>query len=374
MKYLPLADFDTVNNALNFSTPDCHVIGGCDLYTTKAAGGDKKLYKNIDSQLETQYQSLVRLSTSLSPPYMPAPSFEGSPKTQKKRSQTMEPPEIDLSRSSPFGPLSQITARRTFAYLIATLNASHTDYDFSHQLRPSDFHKERSLRSIVQNVDSALQNLRPKHAHSYLAPPVLSNSAPPIANSVGNEIWSPRMWTLINKEMDLRQCEKYTYAPDDDPFDGEEGAIWSMHYFFFNKEKKRVCYLYLRGLSVISHSPVHAPVGMRSIRRENSSISVGEGAGKRASYWLGVEHGDDVVDSESYLYDEDDDVEMGMTHDDETEGVPYMDLDDIRGRLVDGYFADSGPDDDDSGGWQPLQTRPRHVREFSEEIGEAMDM
>ena len=52
-QYLPLRDFDTVTNALNFSTPDCHVIGGCDVYTTKAAGGDKKLYKDIENSLES---------------------------------------------------------------------------------------------------------------------------------------------------------------------------------------------------------------------------------------------------------------------------------------------------------------------------------
>lgn len=399
LQYLPLSDFDIVNNALNFSTPDCHVIGGCDLYTTKAAGGDKKLYKNIDNQLETQYQSLVRLSASLSPPYMPAAGDE----TRKKRSRTIEPPEIDLSRASPFGPLSQITARRTFAYLIATLNASHSDYDFSHQLRPSDFRKERSLRSMMQNVDSTLQNLRPKHAYTYLAPPVLTSSAPLIANSAGNEIWSPRMWTMINKEMDLRQCEKYTYAPDDDPFDGEEGAIWSMHYLFFNKEKKRVCYLYLRGLSVISHSPIHAPMAMhRGMQRQSSSVSVGEGAGKRASYWLGADREDDI---DTEFYDHDDDDEMVMMRDDENMHheedeeeieVPYMDLDDIRGGLVDGYFSheygggSSDPDtylDDTSAGWQPMQPRAsptqahpsalsqlRHVRGVSEEIGEVMEM
>ena len=209
---------------------------------------------------------------------------------QRKRSRTAEMiPEVDLSRASPFGPLSQISSRRTFAYLIATLNASHTDYDFSHLLRPSDFKKERSLRSLVHNVDSTLYNLRPRRSslaasQQYLAPPTSSS---PVANGIGNEVWGPRMWGLIDKEMNLRQCERYSYMPQDDPFDGEEGAIWSLHYFFFNKERKRVCYLYLRGLSVLSHSPVHAPMHIHRTRQaRDSGVSVGEGAGKRASYWL----------------------------------------------------------------------------------------
>jgi hypothetical protein len=403
-QYLPLRDFDVVTNALNFSTPDCHVIGGCDLYTTKAAGTDKKLYKNIEQTLESQYESLVRLSASLSPPYRPAPSDDGKTGengNRKKRSRTVEPPEIDLSRASPFGPLSQIGARRTFAYLIATLNASHPDYDFSHILRPSDFRKERSLRAIIHNVDSTLQHLRPKpytSSAAYLSPPLIpSSSAPPVVNTLGGtEVWSPRMWSLIDKEMGLRQCEKYSYVPDDDPFDGEEGSLWSMHYFFFNKEKKRVCYLYLRGLSVISHSPLSAPV-CHMKKKARRGVSIGSGAEKRASYWLGATVGD--ADVHTLNYDDDDEMEFCDDtevdpEDDEIE-VPHMDLDELRSELVDGYYStsyDACADDDSEGFYyeDAVDTTPavsekatssglktsksHHVRGPSEEIGEVMEI
>jgi len=377
MKYLPLRDIDTVSNALNFSTPDCHIIGGCDIYTTKAAGGDKKLYKNIENSLESQYESLVRLSASLSPPYRTASDDgKGSEKHgRSRRGRTADPiPEVDLSRASPFGPLSQITARRTFAYLIATLNASHPDYDFSHILRPADFRKERSLRTIMHSIDSTLQHLRPKQtaAMNYLSPPSLSNSAP-TGHGTTSEVWTQNMWRLIDKEMGLRHCEKYSYAPDEDPFDGEEGAIWSMHYFFFNKEKRRVCYLYLRGFSVISHSPVHAALAKpRAIQRKVSSLSAVEGASKRASFWLG----NDLL-SRDISCGEDDDDEMVIYEpgDDEVE-VPYMNLDDIRSDLVDGRYNYGYADDDnddyeyDDDSWR----LPRHVRGLSEEIGASMDL
>lgn len=394
-----------MTNALNFSTPDCHVIGGCDIYTTKAAGGDKKLYRNIENGLESQYESLVRLSASLSPPYRTA-SDDGRSNNDRygrHRGSTVEVPEIDLSRASPFGPLSQITARRTFAYLIATLNASHPDYDFSHLLRPSDFRKERSLRHMMNNIDSMLQNLRPRQtaAMNYLSPPSLSSSAPAGTVSTGSEIWNQNMWRLIDKEMGLRSCEKYSYAPDDDPFDGDEGAIWSTHYFFFNKEKKRVCYIYLRGFSVISHSPVHEPSHMRKPAGERKiSYSLGdEGAGKRASYWLSndllqrreietFDCGDDEDDDDDEMDQEDDEIE-----------VPFLDLADLRSHLVEGrgyngysetIEEDEAEDAEVLGDYDtnsfssPASSRKdversvggvsRHVRGLSEEIGESMDL
>lgn len=350
------------------------------MYTTKAAGTDKKLYKNIENSLESQYESLVRLSASLSPPYRTASDDgKGSARnSSRRRGRTADPvSEIDLSRASPFGPLSQITARRTFAYLIATLNASHPDYDFSHILRPADFRKERSLRNIMHTIDSTLQNLRPKQtaAMNYLSPPSLSNSAP-TGHGTGNEIWTQNMWRLIDKEMGLRQCEKYSYAPDEDPFDGEEGAIWSMHYFFFNKEKRRVCYIYLRGFSVISHSPVHAATMLarpRPVQRKVSSLSAGEGASKRASFWLGNELLSRSIDTVSCGPDDDDEMIIRGSGDDEVE-VPYMALDDIRSDLIDGRYGFNYVDEEEEYECEDSWGQSRHVRGLSEEIGASMEL
>jgi len=66
----------------------------------KAAGSDKKLYKQIE----------IKYDPSHSPP-----------------------DDDDGFRYiiSPFGPLDQPASRRTLFYLIGTLNASFPDYDFS---------------------------------------------------------------------------------------------------------------------------------------------------------------------------------------------------------------------------------------------------
>lgn len=146
------------------------------------------------------------------------------------------------------------------------------------------------------------------------------------------------MWKLIDKEMTLKDCSIYCYAPEEDPYDGEEGAIWSLNYFFFNKTRKRVCYLYLRGLSIMSHSPVQrTPV--KSSRKANADWSRSEdhSASKRAKYWLGdraeyVTGGLDEDDDEDVVIGWDDDevdVDVVVDDGDELECLVSADEDDL---------------------------------------------
>jgi hypothetical protein len=324
MKFLPLRDFDDVTSALNFETPDCHVIGGCDLYTTKAAGSDKKLYRNIENSLESQYESLLRLSASVSPPNDSGPS------------------PLNLSRPSPFGPLSQVSSRRTFAYLIATLNASHPDYDFSHILRPADFRRERSLKAVINTIDSTLYNLRPSSGMTLQVPSQTSYttaaSAPPTSQA-----WGPQMWSIIDKEMTLKECTVYCWAPPDEPFEEEEGSIWSLNYFFFNKERKRVAYIYVRGVPVMSHSP-RQPANVS--KRAGSEYDSGA---KRARYWLGDQAANVTTDQDADLEDV----------------IMWNNGDDSETDFCEDYSFEADDESDD---------RKEKPRGMSEEIALSMDM
>jgi AP-1 complex subunit sigma 1/2 len=277
MKYLPVQDFEAVTSALNYNTPDCHVTGGCDLYTTKSTGSDKKLYKSIDKDLSSQHAALIKLGASLSPP------------DRQHMLATSHSMQL-FSRSSAFGPLSELSSRRTFAYLIATLNASHPHYDFSHVLRPGDFSRQKNLRNVMVNLDSILQNVRPGfEAKSY------SSSL----GSDSNSVWGPHCWSLIDKEMRLNECTIFSYNPDVDPFEEDESAIWAVHYFFFNRALKRVAYLYVRVVPVISsQSPTLRPMQVSHNKRQTEHDS---GASKRARYWLGDR------DAELVLPEEDED-------------------------------------------------------------------
>jgi AP-1 complex subunit sigma 1/2 len=275
-QYISLRSFEDVSSALNFESDGIRVVGGCDLYTTKAAGSDKKLYKHIDRSLEAKHESLLRLAASLSPPQ--AKEFAKS---------------TNLSRASPFGALSQVSNRRTYAYMIATLNASHPDYDFSNVLRPEDFHRETRLNDVMSSLDSKVYG-----AHSSRIPRGLQTPG-------GSLMWGPRMWKMMDEEMDMFSCDVYSYSPSENPFDDEETALWSLHYFFFNKVLKRVCYLYVRALSptfpdVESDSEFstadprdQSSTAARAKKRGRQSAEFS--ARKRARFWLG-DRADDLED------------------------------------------------------------------------------
>lgn len=375
-----------MTSALNFDTPDCHVTGGCDLYTTKAAGGDKKLYKNIDKSLESQHEAMLKFGASLSPP---------------QRS------SLNLSRSSPFGPLSEISSRKTFAYLIATLNASHPDYDFSHVLRPADFKRERPLRKVITNLDTSLSSARPnaqpttdfpvsaflsnsKKSKKAAAAAADMGSSPPAVSGTESPPWGPHMWALLDKEMALKDCAVFSYQPALNPFDEEAAAIWSLHYFFFNKERKRVAYLYVRGVPVVSHSS--PPQLIRPFARQRSgavsltpSSSSGDlrkrrfmvdeaSANKRARYWLG-----DRAETATASDEEDDYADDGLMWNRDRDGV--LELDEFAGSYDDDDFLNENFDDDfseedqdaeDAGDEATINEAP--VRGMSEDIAGRMEI
>ena len=300
-----MPNFEAVTGALNFNTPDANVTGGCDLYTTKAAGTDKKLYKNIDKDLNSQHDALKKLGASLSPP-------------ERKAMLATSPTMQMFSHSSAFGPLSEMASRRIFAYLIATLNASHPHYDFSNVLRPGDFKRERNLRRVMVNLDSILQNVRPTEARS-------------LDSAGGQDVdaWGAGCWSQIDKEMRLNECTVFSYNPEADPFAEEESAIWAAHYFFFNRALKRVAYLYVRVVPVISvHSPTLRPTAVAGKRRRETTLeSDTAGAEKRARYWLGdanaqlIVNYDDDDDDDEFYWNRGDDGDLVWFSDDEYESM-----------------------------------------------------
>jgi hypothetical protein len=164
------------------------------------------------------------------------------------------------------------------------------------------------------------------------------------------------MWTMIDKEMTLKECSVYCYAPEEDPYDGDEGAIWSLNYFFFNKARKRVAYIYVRGVPVMSHSPRIA-----FSKRSASGMSRDLGANKRARFWLG-DRADDITSGQ-----DDEDLDTNFWNLDEE-----VDADDVDIIFDGDEFCDDY--DDEADDESDAQSYKGPVRGVSEDIAAAMEI
>ncbi|CAG8730793.1 10096_t:CDS:2, partial [Racocetra persica] len=124
MKFLDISSLDSINTALVFENPECRVIGRIETYSCKLAGVDKKLYKNLEGRWNSQ-------------------------------SQSVSPDQHSFHNIiSPFGPMDQPSSRRTLFNLIATLNASYPDYDFSSDVDDIIELDECNVYSFNPDIDS----------------------------------------------------------------------------------------------------------------------------------------------------------------------------------------------------------------------------
>ncbi|KAM3588980.1 RNA polymerase III-inhibiting protein maf1 [Umbelopsis sp. WA50703] len=201
VKFLEEPTLEVINQAFSWETAECTITGRVEAYSCKSAGADKKLFK----QLESKY------------------SFDIA-------SSSFSPEDRHISNVvSPFGPLDKAASRKTLFYLLATLNAAFPDYDFS-EVRPDQFSKQISTQMVINSVNTTLFNL-------------------------GNDVIVNRyrLWDVLDMIVELGDCDVYSFNPDmdDDPMD-EEGSIWSLNHFFFNKKLKKIVFFSIRSQSIDS--------------------------------------------------------------------------------------------------------------------------
>jgi len=258
MKFLELPSLDAINRSLSYTTPEQQVFARCELYTTKAAGLDKKLYKYLNKHLEERYLSDLALSQSISTPSPPSPTsppyeriLPGSsvPGRRGRRRSSLSPLDKREIHShalaiqehgglslparisyGPFGPLDLVSSRRTVMYLIATLNATHPNHDFT-SISPQSFRRERT----------------PAVRHN------LSHILPPTNPTVQSQFLS-----FLEAEMDWKpnahNTECTVYSVDESTMMDAlpVGTVWSTTLFWMNKKLKRVCFLGVEGRSITS--------------------------------------------------------------------------------------------------------------------------
>ncbi|KAG0788308.1 hypothetical protein G6F22_007044 [Rhizopus arrhizus] len=159
-------------------------------------------------------------------------------KTLEHRYNTLAPGSIspdDLQVISPFGRLTESTPRKTFFYLLATLNAAFPDNDFE-DVRPEQFMKMPSVEMVMNSVNTTL------------------------------------LWDVLDEIVQFNECDVYTYNSDvdDDPMNEEEGYLWSLNYFFFNRKLKRMIFFSIKSESL--NAPIVQEEEQESSRYEDEFV------------------------------------------------------------------------------------------------------
>jgi len=210
MKFLENAKFDALSSLLSTDIADKHLEVRLESYSCKMAGCDKRLLRFISQEGGGTPESLVPLS-------IPNEGVNLSKSPYGKSAGSDTGPSL-LS-------MADAVSVKTLSFLIGVLNASFKpDYDFS-SAKSNEFFRQPLTEAVMSTVNSQL-----------LA------GFDDLFHTSSNQFWS-----TIDDEINLQECEIYSYHPDfaSDPF---SEAVWSFNYLFYNKRLKRVVFLCCRCL------------------------------------------------------------------------------------------------------------------------------
>lgn len=262
MKYCEKPILTELGRQLSDVVADTYVNINFELYTTKPAASDKRLIRVLDQQINDSMPTTENTfaGSYIDPPQLLSPPVSHSDKLRRKTSftsanagplasgvsnqpavpgisafspmsaaptapplhnggvmkrRTHSTPSSAYSGMSPFGPLAEVGNIKQYAYLIAALNASDPDRDFS-ALQPSSF------RRIYVDVSTCV-------GHT-----IDSLGLKPPAN----------LWPVLEEEITPSECKVYSLElPQQFLEDDDSGISWSKMFFFFNKRRKRVLFI-----------------------------------------------------------------------------------------------------------------------------------
>ncbi|KAM3203802.1 hypothetical protein CQW23_25242 [Capsicum baccatum] len=189
MKYLEYTPLDRINDFLSHVNLGERTIKGClEAYSCKHTGTDKKLSLSLENEI---FDYLGKSS--------------------------------DTDSSSPVEYLICRSSRKTLIYLLLALYHMYPDYDFS-AVKAHQFFTEENWDSFKQIFDIYMFEASKEWLDTNEGSPLLEN-----------------LYKTLDEVVKVAECEIYTYNPeaDADPF-LERGAIWSYHFFFYNRRLKRV--------------------------------------------------------------------------------------------------------------------------------------
>lgn len=201
MKFLLNTDLEDLSNSLSVELGYYQVTCRLESYSCKMVGEDKRFFKSFKNGGD------VKEPAMLSPPQT---LQSGSPFATSYSSST------DDGES----PIT-ICDRKTIYYLISTLNvAFDPDYDFS-DAKSEEFSLEPSPDFAKNYIDACLKS------------------------TIGKQYTgvSNKLWTAIDKEIQLDNCSVFSYKPDleSDPF-GDSSSLYSFCFFFYNRHLRRILF------------------------------------------------------------------------------------------------------------------------------------
>ncbi|CAI9096070.1 OLC1v1032139C1 [Oldenlandia corymbosa var. corymbosa] len=188
MKYLEYTPLDRINDFLSQVNLGERTIKGClEAYSCKHTGTDKKLSLSLESEIL---------------------DYLG------KSSDTDSPSPVEYLPTS---------SRRTLIYLLLTLYHIYPDYDFS-AVNAHQFFNEETWDSFKQIFDVYMFEASKEWLETNEGCTLL-------------EI----LYKALDEVVKLAECEIYSYNAEADADPSlERGAIWSYHFFFYNRKLKRV--------------------------------------------------------------------------------------------------------------------------------------
>ncbi|KAI6208067.1 Repressor of RNA polymerase III transcription MAF1 [Aphelenchoides besseyi] len=220
MKLLENASLEAISLYMQNNARDFDLDFRLESFSCKMVSTDKKEWRrNIrNSNDKNQLQPL-------SPPEEQYLSQFGNFNTNGRLRHTSE---VSLSGSDNDADenysLVGTVSRRTLFNLVAVLNLSYSDYDFS---------QTKSERFSLANIEDCIANVNAK----------LIATVPAFMEM------KDRFWGVINEEIRIDECILYSYIPEytNDPFT-EDGCIWAFNYMFWNRNLKRILFLCCRAL------------------------------------------------------------------------------------------------------------------------------
>lgn len=283
LQFIDDGDIEAISQILTFLANDTQVRGGCDLFTTKSVGKEKRFYRTLGHHLDqlvkdldsrhyvapsehtTSRRQSVPAHAVLKPQFKPnkklrsylsgttlRPVVEGEVTRTPPQHSPVQP--ASLLNTSPklippltFDPLKDPLSRKIFCFIVGILNVCYPDNDFS-MLEPSNI-QLALLEEIASNVNSTL-----------------------LMNTEGDQGAGTTLWETINAHMDLDECIFLRVQPGLDTtflVEEREGSdelalrvLWLYLYFIYSKRRKRVAYFWLYGYVGPTVVPVPRPRGM----------------------------------------------------------------------------------------------------------------